>query len=93
MAITKKDVKNLADLARIEIDDKETGKMTKEIDSILVYVGQIKEVKVTSEKVVLKLHNVMRDDVVTNAPNQYAEKILRNAPAREKSYLKVKKIL
>ena len=91
--ITKEDIKNLADLARIEIAPEEAEKLTAEVDSILDYVGQIKNVSGDIEREIPKLRNVLREDVVTNNGGEYTEKLLSNAPAREKNYLKVKKIL
>ncbi len=93
MAITKEEIKKLAALARIEIPEDESEKMTSEIDSILGYIGQINNAKVTDNKVLPKLRNVMREDVVEHEPKEYTEKILKNAPAREGNFLKVKKIL
>ena len=91
--ITKKDIQNLAELARMEISEEETENLTSEIDSILGYVGQIKDSTGGAEKTVPKLRNIMREDVPTNEPKQYTEKLLVNAPEREGSYIKVKKIL
>lgn len=93
MTITKEDIKKLADLARIEISDQEVDKLTPEIDSILDYVGQIKNAVGDVEKLVPKLRNVMREDNPTNKTGEYTEDILNNAPAREGKYIKVKKIL
>ncbi len=91
--ITKEDIKNLADLARIEISDTEAEGLTTQIDSILGYVGQIKDSTGDVQGVAPKLRNVMRDDVVTNTGGQYTEKLLNNAPSSEGEYVKVKKIL
>ena len=91
--ITKDDIKNLADLARIEIGDAEAEGLTAQIDSILGYVGQIKATGTENVPHVPALHNVMRDDVPTNTAGQYTEALLDNAPSREGDYLKVKKIL
>ena len=93
MTITSKDIKNLASLARIEISEEEAERLTPEIDSILGYVGQIKNVVGNIKKEVPKLHNVMREDVSTNISRQYTDDILNNAPDREGDYIKVKKIL
>ena len=93
MTITSKDIKNLASLARIEISEEEAERLTPEIDSILGYVGQIKDVVGNIKKDVPKLHNVMREDVSTNISRQYTDDILNNAPDREGDYIKVKKIL
>lgn len=93
MAITKEEVEHLAKLARIELLSNEVENFTYEIESILKYVGQIKEVSGDTEKANPKLRNVMREDVVTNNSGEYTEQILNNAPFREGNYLKVKKIL
>ena len=91
--ITKEDIKNLASLARIEIAPEEAEKLTAEVDAILDYVGQIKDISGDIQGEVPKLRNIMREDVVTNEEGEYTEKLLSNAPARERNYLKVKKIL
>jgi aspartyl-tRNA(Asn)/glutamyl-tRNA(Gln) amidotransferase subunit C len=91
--VNKDEVKNLANLARIEITEAEADSLTVELDSILGYVGQIKDASggETLNNPVLK--NVLREDVPTNKDNEFTEDILNNAPGREGNYLKVKKIL
>jgi aspartyl-tRNA(Asn)/glutamyl-tRNA(Gln) amidotransferase subunit C len=91
--ITKEDIKNLADLARIDIPESEAESLTRDIDSILGYVSQIKNATGNSEKTLPKLRNVLREDVATHAPNEYTDKLLKNAPSKEKNFLRVKKIL
>lgn len=91
--ITKEDIKNLANLARIEISSEEADKMTSEVDSILGYVGVIQNIKGDAQRIIPKLRNVMREDLPTTEPGEYTEKLLKNAPSREGNYLKVKKIL
>lgn len=91
--VTKEDIKNLADLSRIEISEDETEKMTSEVDSILNYVGIIQNVGGDAKSEVSRLRNVMREDEPINKSGKYTETILKNAPQREGNYLKVKKIL
>lgn len=91
--ITKEDIKNLADLARIEVSDAEAEGLTGQIDSILGYVGQIKDSTGNAEREIPRLRNVMREDVVINVDGQYTEKLLNNAPQRDGKFFKVKKIL
>ncbi len=91
--ITKEEIKNLASLARIELEETEVLNLTTEVDAILAYVGQIQEISDGAEREIPKHHNVMRDDVVTNEPGKYTEDLLNNAPKRDKDYLVVKKIL
>lgn len=91
--ITSKDIENLAELARIEIPESEAKNLTSEVDSILSYIGQIKNAVGDIEKNVPEHHNVMREDVPTNKPGEYTDDLLNNAPQREGHYFKVKKIL
>lgn len=93
MSITKENIKNLAELARIKISDEELGKMTVEVSSILDYVGQIQGASFKEERVVPKHRNIFREDEVTTKDDEYTEKLLQNAPEREGRYFKVKKIL
>ena len=91
--ISKKDIQNLADLARIDIGEDEAESLTSEIDSILGYVGQIENMPTGTTSKTLSVRNVLREDIVTHKPNEYTEDILANSPSRERNYLKVKKIL
>ena len=91
--ITKETIKHLADLSRMEISESETEKLTGEIDAILGYVGQIMNTRGDMARAVPVLRNVMREDEPENKSSEYTESILKNAPAREGNYLKVKKIL
>ncbi|MEO8638159.1 MAG: Asp-tRNA(Asn)/Glu-tRNA(Gln) amidotransferase subunit GatC [Candidatus Taylorbacteria bacterium] len=93
--ITGEDIDKLAALSRIELNSEEKSRFQKEIDSILSYVGEIKEVtsSVKKEKVVLGVHNVFREDSGPHQSGIFTEVILSNMPEREGQYLKVKKIL
>ena len=91
--IDEKEIKKLADLSRINIDPEEIRGFQKDIDSILQYVGQIKEVslkeKITSQRSV----NILRDDSFPHDSGFFSEDLLDRAPKREGDYFKVKKIL
>lgn len=93
MSITKEEVKNLANLVRVQVDDEEADSLAKDMDSILSYVSHVEKLALGVEKGMPKLRNVFREDEQTNQPNEYTEGILSNAPQREGNYLKVKKIL
>ena len=92
-----KDIEKLAQLSRIKLSDKEKELFLKEIDSILAYVGEIKEgVRVrgigdSEEKPILR--NVMRKDENLNETGENTETLLSSAPKRKGNYLKVKKIM
>ncbi len=90
----KEDVLHLASLSRIAITDAEAEKLRGEIDGVLEYVSVISEI--TGGAVVKEpgaLVNVFREDEVKNAPDEYTEVLLAEAPKRIGRYLAVKKIL
>ncbi len=92
--MNKEKVLSLATLARIYISDEEAEKLSGEFDSILNYVGEIKSLKANKATEASEaIRNVMRQDDEPHASSLYTEKILEQAPAREGSYIKVKKIL
>jgi len=99
MAISKEELKKLAELARIELNEKELNTFQHNIDSILDFVSQVQEV---SEKgnnsgspagVWKMIKNKFREDENPHEGGLYTERILNEAPHREGDYFKVKKIL
>ncbi len=94
------DIKKLANLARIDMSDEEMLEIGKSFDAILAYVGQVQEVsKAKNIEAESKksddyfLHNVMRDDVVTNKRGEYSDKIIAEMPDTQDGFLKVEQIL
>jgi aspartyl/glutamyl-tRNA(Asn/Gln) amidotransferase C subunit len=63
--IEVKDIEKLAQLARIKLEDDEKKALTKEIDSILTYVDQIKKATVDMDYTPIPgaVYNVTREDV------------------------------
>jgi len=93
--ITVKEIEKLANLARIKIDETEKEGLTKEIDSILVYIDQIKKATVNTDQAssVGVVHNVFRDDIYQTISDEDRERILNEAPDREGEFIAVKKII
>jgi aspartyl-tRNA(Asn)/glutamyl-tRNA(Gln) amidotransferase subunit C len=88
------DIKNLAALARIDIDPSEAENLEKDITSILGYVEQIQSAQTEkSELVVGEVYNVLRSDEDPHESGLYTEMLLHEAPERQGDYVKVKKIL
>ncbi|MBU1061802.1 MAG: Asp-tRNA(Asn)/Glu-tRNA(Gln) amidotransferase subunit GatC [Candidatus Omnitrophica bacterium] len=94
MAITKDTVKYVANLARIELTEKELSHFTGQLDRILDYVHKLKTLDVarlepTSH--VLEMKNIYREDKVKQSlpPSE----VMKNAPAKEKDLFKVQKIV
>ena len=103
--ISKEEIKNLAELARLELTEEETTGLQKDISSILDYVGQISaasykghqgETLMSGIKVSPLLKNVMREDTPREEGDPLAgkEEKLRDAfPKREKDFNVVRKII
>lgn len=93
------DIKKLADLARIDMSESEMEGLAKDFDPVLAYVGQVQEALKSNDEIAenktddYPLHNVMREDVVTNKQGEYTEKIVAEMPDTQDGYLKVKQIL
>jgi len=101
--ISKEEVKHIAKLARLGLNEKEVEKFRKELSSILDYIDKLKEVDIskvepTSHSVLVE--NVMRSDEFQIANFQLpgtrevgAKKLMELAPDKKNGYLKVKSIL
>lgn len=99
MAISKEEITKLADLARIEIPEKEVESLALEMDSILDYVKTIQDFHSddTQQKDEvnerLEVINIMREDENPSESGNYTDDVLREFPNKQNGYLKVKKIL
>lgn len=91
--ISKDDIKKLASLARIEVEEEEMASMAGDIDGILAYVSEIKNA-LSKEDVVPQYvtKNVLREDVL-GAQKTDSEILIKSAPESDGRYIKVKKIL
>ena len=90
--ISREEIDNLANLARLELDDTQKESLTKDLESILGYFEQLKEVE-GLDKVEAANHvapNVIREDKIINESNQ---KLVEAAPKHNGQYVRVKKIL
>lgn len=91
---TTEDVKKLAALARIRVEDSELEKFTREFDAILAYIGQLEKLDFSASKESKPpLRNVMREDGEPHAAGMYTEKLAEQFPAREGDALSVKQII
>ena len=93
--ISEKDIKKLADLARIEIKEEEQKELAKEIDQILDYVKLVSQFHSdsTSESGQGEVINVMREDKNPTESGTYSKELIEEFPDKKGNYLKVKKIL
>ncbi len=89
-----RDIEKLAKLARIELTDAEKEKFGAELESILGYVSQIKEVATEDRPAEVGLiYNALREDASPTDSGTYTEKILAEAPDTQDGFVKVRKIL
>ena len=93
--MTKEEILHLGTLSRIKLSEEEVGKFKADIDSILDYVGQVNEIVADADlgKAVGPVHNVFREDEVTNEPGSYTADLVAAFPDRKGDYMKVKKVL
>jgi len=94
MAITKDTIKYVAGLARIGMTGKELEYFTGQLDRILEYVHQLKDLDVSGLEPtshVMEMKNVYREDRVR--PSLPVSEVLKNAPAKGDNLFKVKKII
>ena len=94
MEFDKKSLLKLGKLARISISDDKLNNLSKDLNSILKFVDQLKEIKTdqvdpTSNSLNQKLE--VRDDKVITKNN--AEDILENAPEKEMDFFVVPKVI
>lgn len=93
--LTTKDILKLAQLSKLHLTDDEVAQFADEITSILGYVEQLKNVDLkdyepTSQ--VTGLVNVTRPDEIRDYGADQGE-LLKNVPAREGKYFKVKRMV
>jgi len=91
--ISNEDVLKLAELSRLSLSKSEIERFKGEISSILEYVDSINEVELKEVESEVDTLNVLREDSITNEPDEYTEALLSMAPEREGRFLKVQKIL
>jgi aspartyl-tRNA(Asn)/glutamyl-tRNA(Gln) amidotransferase subunit C len=91
--ITSEEIKKLASLSRMSIDEEEVQIFSKEIGSILEYVGTIQSIQAPPSVDTEGRVNVMRDDLNPHESGLYTNEILKEAPTVEDGFIVVKKIL
>ncbi|KCZ46391.1 MULTISPECIES: Asp-tRNA(Asn)/Glu-tRNA(Gln) amidotransferase subunit GatC [unclassified Hyphomonas] len=92
MSVTKDDVRKVARLSRIAVDEAHLEELAGELNSILGWIDQLNEVDISDVEPltsVVETKLPMREDVVTdgNIPDQ----VLANAPRTEDGFFVVPK--
>jgi aspartyl-tRNA(Asn)/glutamyl-tRNA(Gln) amidotransferase subunit C len=93
-AITPEQVRDVAKLARLALDQPQLDRLAGQLESILEYVAHVGEVDVANVEPMahaVPLANVLRDDVV--GPSLPLEMVLQNAPDTDGPFFKVPKVI
>src|SRR5690242_13153481 len=94
MSVDAETVRRIAHLARIAVAEEEVGHLQGELNAILAFVEQLREVDVTGVEPmtsVTPMKMKMRADAVTDGGKP--EDILSNAPASEDGFFLVPKVI
>ena len=95
MSIDKKDVKHVALLSRLELDEKDLDVYSKQLASILSYISKLNEVDTRSvhptSHPLVTLKNVFRKDILKKSLD--VDDALGNAPSREGDSFKVPQVI
>lgn len=93
--LSREDVLKLARLARLKLSDEEIERFQNEISAVLGYVEQLHNaelVDIEPTYQVTGLKDITRPDVVKDYGTS-PQVLLKNAPATENGYIKVKRML
>ncbi|MBI4812203.1 Asp-tRNA(Asn)/Glu-tRNA(Gln) amidotransferase subunit GatC [Candidatus Falkowbacteria bacterium] len=96
MQLSKEQIQHIANLARLELTNEELEKYGGQLSAVLDYIDQLKEVDVSGAEPtaqVTGLQNIFREDKVENWNEEEIEAALRDAPAREHRFIKVKRVI
>ena len=94
MSVDKDTVRRIARLARLALEEERVEPMVQELNGILAWVEQLKEVDVAGVAPmtsVVEQRLKMRDDVVTEGGN--ADALMANAPQGEEHFFVVPKVV
>lgn len=96
MQLTKKQVEDVAKLARLELTDKDKNKFQKDLSAVLDFIDKLNKVK--TDKIqpmahITGLENISREDEAIEIDKELRNDLLNLAPEVQDGYIKVKSIL
>ena len=92
--ITKEEVKKVAHLARLELNEDEINNHAEQLEKILEYIKQLEKIDtddVPCTTRAIEVINVFRKDAQKNS--ECSQELLELGPSREDQYYKVPKII
>lgn len=94
MKITPENVRHVAQLARIALTDEQIGVIGRQLNDIVEYVAQLKEINTNNIEPtshVIPLKNIFREDA--KSPSLPRQEMLKNAPDCNERFYIVPKII
>ena len=94
--VTKEEVLHVAKLAKLEFNDDELDTLTTELNSVIGYVDQLKEVNVDNVQPLENLNEAMEENALRSdveRPSLEVAEALKNAPKAGDNYFLVPKVL
>ncbi len=94
MAVTKKDVEKIAELARLKFSEDELESFTPQMNEILSYMDKLNELNTENVEPLshpVEQTNVFRKDEIKTSIT--TEDALKNAPAKDEHHFKVPKVI
>ena len=92
--ITKEEVRKVAELARLELNENEINNHAEQLEKILGYIKQLEKIdtdNIPCTTRAIEVINVFRKDEKNNS--DCTEELLELGPSREDKYFKVPKII
>ena len=92
--ITEDQVRHVAKLSRLKLNDEQIRQFTRQMGGILEYVTKLNELDTSNVEPtahVASLRNVFREDKAV--PGMGVEKVLQNAPDRDGPFFKVPRVI
>jgi aspartyl-tRNA(Asn)/glutamyl-tRNA(Gln) amidotransferase subunit C len=96
MKLKKEEIQKIADLARLELSEKEKEKYGNQLSDILSYIDQLSEVDtegVEPTAQVTGLENIYREDEIKVWDKNERQAALEQSPELEDGQVKVKRVL
>jgi len=93
--LSEKEIQHIANLARLKLNQAEIKKYQKQLSEILDFVKQLEKIETNKVEPFTggtNLVNIFREDVFQQADFKEREKLLNQAPMKERDLIKIKGI-
>lgn len=96
MKLSNDEIKHIAKLARLDLTEAELEKYGGQLSNVLSYIEQLKEVDIKGVEPTAQLSglaNILREDKARDWDSEEVEEALKDAPAKEGRFIKVKRVI